>query len=109
VWADFRQRKQLDLSLEFRKRFVEAMSKYPNVRIHDFQERTDWITRLDEYRDMYHFSPKISSALVKEIGAGHERLTPQNVDERNRRLREMGMAADPEKVIADALASTPAR
>ena len=99
VWADFRQRNQLDLSLEFKKRFVETMARYPNVRIHDFQERSDWITRLDEYRDMYHFSPKISSALVTEIAAGRERLTPENVDERNKTLREMGMAADPEKII----------
>ncbi len=107
VWADFRQRGQLDLSLEFKKRFVEAMAKYPNVRIHDFQERTEWITRLGDYRDMYHFAPKISSALVKEIAADHERLTPENVDERNRKLRAMGMAADPGKIIADALAATP--
>lgn len=106
VWADFRQRDQLDLSLDFRKRFVEAMAKYPNVRIFDFQARTDWITHLDDYRDMYHFSPKVSSAVVTEIAAGHERLTPENVDERNRRLREMGMAADPGKIIADALAAS---
>ena len=105
VWADFRQRGQLDLSLEFKRRFVAEMSKYPNVRIHDFQERTDWITHLDDYRDMYHFSPRISSALVKEIAADHERLTPANVEERNRRMREMGLAADPGKIIADALAS----
>jgi hypothetical protein len=26
---------------------------------------------------MYHFSPKVSSALVKEIGSDRERLTPQ--------------------------------
>ena len=104
VWADFRQRNQLDLSLEFKRRFVAALAKYPNVRIQDFQERTDWITHLDEYRDMYHFSPKISSALVKEIAAGAERLTVENVDERNRKLREMALAADPEKIIAQALA-----
>jgi hypothetical protein len=103
VWADFRQRRQLDLSLEFKRRFVAAMAKYPNARIHDFQERSDWITSLDEYRDMYHFSPKISSAMVKEIAAGAERLTPENVDERNRRLREMALAADPERIIAGAL------
>jgi hypothetical protein len=107
VWADFRQRAQLDLSLEFKKRFVDVLSKYPNVRIQDFQERTDWITRLDEYRDMYHFSPRISSALVTEIGAGHDLLTPQNVDERNRTLREMALSADPERIISQALASAP--
>lgn len=103
VWADFTQRRQLDLSLEFKRRFVASLAKYPNVRIHDFQARTDWITNLDEYRDMYHFSPKISSAMVKEIAAGAERLTPENVEERNRRLREMALGADPERIVAKAL------
>ncbi len=106
VWADFRQRGQLELSLDFKRRFVIEMSKYPNVRIHDFQERAEWTTHLEDYRDMYHFSPKISSALVKEIAAGHEPLTAENVDERNRQLREMGMAADPGKIIANALISS---
>jgi hypothetical protein len=104
VWADFAQRRQVDVSLDFKRRFVEALSRYPNVRIHDFQERTDWIERLDEYRDMYHFSPLISSAIITETAAGHDRLTPGNVDERNRRLKEMALAANPEKIIADALA-----
>lgn len=109
VWADFRQRAQLDVSLEFKKRFVDILSKYPNVRIHDFQERTDWITRLSEYRDMYHYSPRISSALVAELGAGHDLVTPANVDERNRKLREMAMAADPRRIIDEALAAAPAK
>ncbi len=109
VWADFRQRHQLELSLEFKQRFVDIMSKYPNVRIQDFQERTGWITHLEDYRDMYHFSPKISSAMVKEIAAGHEPLTPANVGERNRELREIGLSADPRKIIADALASAKAQ
>jgi hypothetical protein len=109
VWADFRQRAQLDLSLEFKKRFVETLSKYPNVRIYDFQERTDWITRLDEYRDMYHFSPRISSALVTEVAADHDRVTPANIEERNAKLRAMAMAADPERIIAAALAAAPAK
>ena len=104
VWADFRQRGQVDLSLEFKRRFVEILARYPNVRIHDFQERADWITNFAEYRDIYHFSPRISSALVSEVGADHERLTPQNVDERNGKLREMALAADPGRIVAQALA-----
>jgi hypothetical protein len=102
VWADFRQRAQLDVSLEFKRRFVAALAGRPNVRIHDFQERTEWIANLDEYRDIYHFSPRISSALVKEIAADGERLTAENVDERNRRLRELALAADPERIVAKA-------
>lgn len=109
VWADFTQRGQLDLSLDFKRRFVTELAKYPNVRIHDFQERTDWIGGLDEYLDIYHFSPRISSAIITDIAADHERLTPENVDERNRALREIALAANPEKIVADALASAKPR
>jgi hypothetical protein len=110
VWADFAQRRQLDVSLDFKRRFVAELAKHPNARIHDFQERTEWIEHLDDYVDMYHFSPRISSAIVTEIAAGRERLTLENVDERNRRLRELALAANPVKIIADALASpTPLR
>jgi hypothetical protein len=109
VWADFTQRKQLDLSLDFKKRFVDALAKYPNVRQYDYQERSDWITRLDEYRDMYHFSPKISSGIITQIAADRDRLTPENVEARNRTLRGMALAADPERIIAAALASPSAK
>jgi len=104
VWVDFVQRRQLELSLDFRKRFVDILSKYPNVRIYDFQERTDWIADLDNYRDIYHFAPKISSQLVKDIAADRDRITPQNVDERNAELRRIAQAADLEKIIAEAKA-----
>jgi hypothetical protein len=109
VWADFALRHQLDLSLDFKRRFVMELAKYPNVRIHDFQERADWIDGLDEYFDIYHFSPRISSAIIAETAAGHDRLTPENVDERNRRLREMALAANPGKIVADTLASAKPR
>ena len=102
VWVDFRQRGQLDLSLEFKRRLFEALAKYPNARIHDFQTRTDWITDLEEYRDMYHFSPKISSAMVKAIAAGEERVTAQDVDARIAKLRELALSADPERIVAAA-------
>jgi hypothetical protein len=105
VWADFAQRRQLDVSLDFKRRFVAALAKYPNARFHDFQERSGWIEHLDDYRDMYHFSPRISSDMIKEIAADRERLTLENVDERNRRLREIALAANPGKIVADALAS----
>ena len=109
VWADFRQRGQLDLSLDFKKRFVDILSRYPNVRIYDYQERTDWITHLDEYRDMYHFDPRISSAIVTEMAADHDRLTPANVEEHNAKLRTLAMAADPRRIIDAALAAASAK
>jgi hypothetical protein len=107
VWFDFVQRGQLDVSLEFKRRFVVAMSRYPNVRIHDFQERTGWITNLAEYRDIYHYSPAISSQLVKDVAGGKDRLTPENVEARNWELAAIALSADPAKLVAGLRASSP--
>ena len=104
VWADFRQRGQLDPSLKFKRRFFLALEKFPNARVHEFQTRGDWITKLDEYRDMYHFSPRISSGMMKAIAAGEERVTRDNLDERIERLRAIALAVDPARVIAEARA-----
>jgi hypothetical protein len=100
AWIDFRRRDQLEVSLEFKKRFFEALSKYPNVRIHDFQARTDWITDLDQYRDIYHFSPKISGALVKELAAGHEVMTSADYLARIDNLRQIVLSADLGRITA---------
>ena len=101
VWMDFRQRNQRDVSLDFKRRFVQALAKYPNARIHDFQARSEWITDFDQYRDIYHFSPRISSAIVREIAAGSERETAANVETYIARTREMALAHEPREVIGE--------
>jgi hypothetical protein len=101
VWIDFKRRDQLDVSLDFKRRFFEEMSKYPNVRIFDFQARTDWIMNLDQYRDMYHFSPVISDALVKEVAAGHDEMTREDYVQRIENLRKIAQGANLESLIAD--------
>ena len=103
VWLDFRQRGQLEVSFDFKRRFVQELKKYPNARIHDFQARAEWITNFDEYRDIYHFSPRISSEMVREIAAGRERETPANVDDYNARVRALALAHQPGEVIAELL------
>jgi len=100
AWIDFRRRGQLDVSLEFKQRFFEALAKYPNVRIHDFQARTDWITNLDEYRDIYHFSPRISDAMVKDIGAGRDLMTSADYVARIVQLRRIALSADLGRIVA---------
>ncbi len=101
AWMDFRQRDQLDVSLDFKRRFVQALAKYPNARIHDFQARAEWIANFDEYRDIYHFSPRISSQIVRDIAVDRERETPANVETYIASIREMTLANDPRKVIGE--------
>jgi len=102
VWVDFRERRQLEVSLEFKKRFFEAMSRFPNARIYDFQDRTDLIYNLEDYRDIYHFSPKVSSMIVREIAQDKDRLTAANVDGHIAHLRAIALAADKRKIFDEA-------
>jgi hypothetical protein len=99
AWLDFRQRDQLEVSLDFKRRFAQALAKYPNARIHDFQARGEWIANFDEYRDIYHFSPKISSEMIREIAADRERETAANVEDHIARIRALALAHDPRQVI----------
>ncbi len=103
-WIDYLQRDQVGVNLTFKKLTVDALSKYPNVRIYDFQDRADWINNLDQYRDIYHFSPAISSELVKEIAADHGRLTRENVDARNAEMARIATSADLARIMTDAKA-----
>src|SRR5262249_17250456 len=44
VWADFRQRGQLEVTLQFRRYVANALASYPNARVFDFQDDKDVIT-----------------------------------------------------------------
>lgn len=100
VWADFAQRGQLDVTLDFKRRFFARLGGKPNVRIHDFQARTDIIEDLGHYTDIYHYNPGTSSFLVQETANGVERVTRENFEAGIERLRELARKADPNAIIA---------
>jgi hypothetical protein len=102
VWADFRQRGQLEVSLAFRRYVANALAAYPNARVFDFQDDEKVITDLSLYKDIYHYKPEISLGMIRAVRDGDARLTPQNVDARNERLRALALAADPAALIANA-------
>ena len=65
VWADFVQRKQLEVSLDFKRHVFRRIGRLPNVRIFDMQWDADIIQNLDHYTDIYHFSPAIGAQLME--------------------------------------------
>ncbi|MBK9606139.1 MAG: hypothetical protein IPO58_06840 [Betaproteobacteria bacterium] len=65
VWEDFRQRGQVEVSLAFKRAVFEAVRGLPNVTLFDFQPRLAWVTNLDNYKDIYHFSPAISRDMTR--------------------------------------------
>ena len=82
VWGDYVQRRQLDATLAFKRYVFAATRDLPNVRIVDLQPVAAVTHDLDNYTDLYHFSPAINEWLIAEACAGGHRVR----DPRRRRL-----------------------
>ena len=93
VWRDFAQRNQLDVTLAFRRRVFEALRGLPNVALHDFQTRRDWATNLDNYKDIYHFSPMVSRDMLISVARGTDRVDENRLMEAEAVLRELATFA----------------
>jgi hypothetical protein len=104
VWLDFEQRGQLELTLAFREWLFERTSKYPNVEIFDFHAEPSIVLDLDHFTDIYHYSPKLSQALIQAMSEGRYKLTREMIRGNNSWLRNEVHAKSARQVIAEALA-----
>jgi hypothetical protein len=96
VWGDYVQRRQLDTALAF-KRYVQAATHdLRNVRIVDLQPAAIVTHDLDNYTDLYHFSPTINVWMIEEAcGEGHRISSVADVEASERQLRAQASAFDP--------------
>jgi hypothetical protein len=110
VWADFVQRRQLDVSLDFKRAVFERTRGLPNVTLVDFQPLETITRNLDLYADLYHYSPEINETIVRDTCAGAapspERVTSENLEQGIETLRRQALGADPRRIVSDALAGT---
>jgi len=104
VWLDFEQRGQLELTLAFREWLFERTLRYPNVEIFDFHAEPSIVTDLDHFTDIYHYSPKLSQALIQAMSEGRYKLTRAMIRGNNAWLRSTVHAKTARQVIAEALA-----
>jgi hypothetical protein len=93
VWEDFRQRNQVEVSLAFKRAVFDTVRDLPNVGLYDFQARLDWVANLDNYKDIYHFSPRISLEMIEAIAKGSDRVTPDTWPQSEAILRVLGLAS----------------
>lgn len=87
VWKDFAQRHQVEVTLAFKRDVFDAVRTLPNVALYDFQPRSEWVANFDNYKDIYHFSPAISRAMLEAIARGQDRVDAAAVEESERALR----------------------
>ena len=100
VWGDYVQRRQLDVTLAF-KRFVFAATRdLPNVRIVDLQPVAAITHDLDNYTDLYHFSPSVNEWLITAACSDAHRVRADNVDALDRQMRDQARAFDPAGLFA---------
>ena len=98
VWADFVQRRQLDVSLDFKRWVFATTSDLPNVRVIDLQGVAEITHDLDRYTDLYHFAPSVNEWLVAEACGDRYRVGAENVDALERELRRQALAFDPARL-----------
>lgn len=74
-WYEFYTRGQLNDNLMQKQAACERLLAYPNVRIYDFQAKTDWILDLDHYVDFEHYGAHINAQIVERIAQDQYRIT----------------------------------
>jgi len=101
VWADFVQRGQLDVSLEFKRHVFRRVGALPNARIFDLQWDGDIIQILDLYTDIYHFNPAINRQMLGTV-CGNDpryRVTDKNLDKFEVSLRQQATQVDVRRLL----------
>ena len=104
VWMDFEQRGQLEVTLAFREWLFERVQRYPNVEIFDLHAEPAIVTDLDHFTDIYHYSPKLSRAIIEIMAQGRYKLTREVLARNNEWLRRAARERTPAQVIAEARA-----
>ena len=99
AWADLQQRKQLEVTLAFKRQVFERVKVLPNVSVHDFQSAAV-IEDLNQYTDIFHYSHGVGSWMLQSIKSGAFRVTNTNVESLLAAQRKKASQADPRKIIA---------
>lgn len=101
VWADFVQRDQLAVSLEFKKYVFERLRALPNARIFDLQWDESITHNLELYSDIYHFNPAINRQLLASVCANENRyrVTERTLTEFDARLREQALRVNVSRLL----------
>lgn len=72
----------INSDLKLKKDIFQILSKYPNVRVFDFEDAYAIRENLNEYWDLSHYSPVLTSKIIKYFSEDKYLLTEKNIDKR---------------------------
>jgi len=90
-WYKMRAEGCIDAMLEFAAEMARELAGRPNVALYDFATVEEFAMNLDNFRDLAHFSPVVSSAILCHIRDGEHRVTLENIDAMVERMRWMSL------------------
>lgn len=92
-WDSVNRNGQLQEYLYGRRRILERLAMYENVRIYDFQSEEDIVLNLDNYMDPIHFSMDINHFMAEETKKIESSylVTKRNAEEKLEKLEKMVM------------------
>ena len=70
---------ELSERLYIQEETLSALLGYPNVEVYFFQNEKAIICDLDNYMDMFHYSPDINQYMLERMAAGENRVTAENL------------------------------
>lgn len=95
LWCLLREQGKLEPYLRLRDVFARMAAEYPNVRIYDFQAEFDIVCSLDVYKDVTHYSPKINTRIIQDIGSARHIFPPAEFRRRTALIRSRSAEFQP--------------
>jgi hypothetical protein len=101
VWADFAQRRLVEEAIAFKSFIVQTLATGPSAahtEVFDFQTERAVVDVLDNYKDAYHYGPKINVWMTQQLAGNTYRLDEHELP--NMATRTRLMAADAVESLA---------
>jgi hypothetical protein len=86
----------LENKLFLRQYFVSKACELANIKCFDFESDRSIVTDLDNYKDSFHYCPKINSEILRAMYLGDNLCTQQEIGIYNSTIRDLAMNFKPD-------------
>ena len=80
-WGTMWSEGTLERQIKAQRIAMSLMLECANIKLFSFSDNTDLITDLSNYKDAVHYSPEVSSELLRWMKDGRYQVTKDNMDE----------------------------
>ena len=81
-WQTLQESGRLEKMIRLYATSMEELMQYENVSVYYFQDETDFITDLDNYRDLCHYTPEMNRYIFECVKEDSHRIDESNYQEK---------------------------